>query len=111
QEQYESDIIFRKEIDGTLKEHVLKSQNQVHTLIHNLLTGYDKATMISERDLRDGLSFFRLVGKSFKSIFNKNESPQIWLSDIRTDLDRNLKIEMTDRLHSGVSDLADNIQN
>src|SRR5690606_7498462 len=24
---------------------------------------------------------------------------------------RNLKIEMTDRLHSGVSDLADNIQN
>lgn len=111
QEQYESDVIFRKEIDGTLKEHVLKSQNQVHTLIHNLLTGYDKATMISERDLRDGLSFFRLVGKSFKSIFNKNESPQIWLSDIRTDLERNLKIEMTDRLHSGVSDLADNIQN
>jgi len=110
-EQYDSDVIFRKEIDETLGEHVVKSQNQVQSLIHNLLTGYDKATMISERDLRDGLSFFRLVGKSFKSIFNKNESPQVWLSDIRTDLDRNLKIEMTDRLHNGVSDVADNIQN
>lgn len=111
QAQYESDLLFRKEIDKTLHEHVLKSQNQVQTLIHNLLTGYDKATMISERELRDGLSFFRLVGKSFKSIFNKNESPQVWLSEIKTDLDKNLKIEMTDRLHEGVSDLADNIQN
>lgn len=111
QAQYESDILFRNEIDKTLGEHVMKSQNQVQTLIHNLLTGYDKATMISERELRDGLSFFRLVGKSFKSIFNKNESPQVWLGEIKTDLDKNLKIEMTDRLHEGVSDLADNIQN
>jgi len=61
--------------------------------------------------LRDGLSFFRLVGKSFKSIFNRNESPQVWLGEIKSDLEKNLKIEMTDRLHDGVNDLADNIQN
>src|SRR5690606_2148613 len=95
----------------TLNEHVGKAQNQVKTLIKNLLTGYDKATMIAERDLRDGLSFFRLVSKSFKSIFNRNESPRTWLGEIKSDLEKNLKIEMTDRLHDGVSDLADNIQN
>lgn len=111
QTQYESDLAFRKEINETLEQHVDKSQKQVQTLIYNLLTGYDKATMIAQRDLRDGLSFFRLVGKSFKSIFNRNESPQVWLGEIKTDLEKNLKIEMTDRLHDGVSDLADNIQN
>lgn len=109
--QYESDLAFRQEIDESLVQHVQKSQTQVQTLIYNLLTGYDKATMIAQRDLRDGLSFFRLVSKSFKSIFNRNESPQVWLGDIKTDLEKNLKIEMTDRLHDGVSDLADNIQN
>ncbi len=109
--QYESDLAFRQEIDESLEQHVQKSQTQVQTLIYNLLTGYDKATMIAQRDLRDGLSFFRLVSKSFKSIFNRNESPQVWLGDIKTDLEKNLKIEMTDRLHDGVSDLADNIQN
>jgi len=90
---------------------VAKSKVQVQNLIHNLLTGYDKATLIAHRDLRDGLSFFRLVGKSFKSIFNRNESPQVWLGEIKSDLEKNLKIEMTDRLHDGVNDLADNIQN
>lgn len=109
--QYESDLAFRQEINESLEQHVQKSQTQVQTLIYNLLTGYDKATMIAQRDLRDGLSFFRLVSKSFKSIFNRNESPQVWLGDIKTDLEKNLKIEMTDRLHDGVSDLADNIQN
>ncbi len=109
--QYESDRAFRKEIDTTLEEHVAKSKVQVQNLIHNLLTGYDKATLIAHRDLRDGLSFFRLVGKSFKSIFNRNESPQVWLGEIKSDLEKNLKIEMTDRLHDGVNDLADNIQN
>lgn len=111
QAQYESDQAFRKEISTTLTEHVESSKKQVDTLIHNLLTGYDKATMISERDLKDGLSFFRLIGKSFKSIFNKNESPQVWLGELKEDLDKNLKLEMTDRLHGGVNDLADNIQN
>src|SRR5690606_5098083 len=63
--QYESDLAFRQEIDESLEQHVQKSQTQVQTLIYNLLTGYDKATMIAQRDLRDGLSFFRLVSKSF----------------------------------------------
>src|SRR5690606_6152632 len=100
--QYDSDVAFRAEVDDTLNEHVGKAQNQVKTLIKNLLTGYDKATMIAERDLRDGLSFFRLVSKSFKSIFNRNESPRVWLGEIKTDLEKNLKIEMSDRLHDGV---------
>ena len=111
EKQYESDRAFRKDIDITLKENVEKSQNQVQNLIHNLLTGYDKATLIAQRDLKDGLSFFRLVGKSFKSIFNRNESPQVWLGEIKTDLETNLKLEMTDRLHDGVNELADYIQN
>lgn len=109
--QYKSDLAFRKSIDEILQKHVIASHNQVSNLINNLLTGYDKATMISENRLKEGLSFTRLVGKSFKSIFNKNESPKVWLEEIKSDLEKNLKIEMTDRLYSGVNDLADNIQN
>ncbi|GAA5222182.1 dynamin family protein [Membranihabitans marinus] len=109
--QYENDSQFRKEIQITLDEHVVSTDNQVQVLIDNLLTGYDKATLISERSLKEGLSFMRLIGKSFKSIFNKKESPKVWLEDIRNELESNLKIEMTDRLHDGVNDLADNVQN
>lgn len=109
--QYESDLNFRKSIDATLLQHVNDSQKQVFSLIRNLLTGYDKATLISESRLKEGLSFTRLVGKSFKSIFNKNESPKIWLEEIKSDLEKDLKIELTDRLYEGVNDLADNIQN
>jgi len=109
--QYKSDLAFRKSIDETLQKHVIDSHSQVSNLINNLLTGYDKATLISESRLKEGLSFTRLVGKSFKSIFNKKESPKVWLEEIKSDLEKNLKIEMTDRLYSGVNDLADNIQN
>jgi len=109
--QYESDLAFRKSIDSTLLQHVNDSQKQVSTLIRNLLTGYDKATLISESKLKEGLPFTRLVGKSFKSIFNKKESPKVWLEDIKSDLENDLKIELTDRLYDGVNDLADNIQN
>src|SRR5699024_422743 len=105
------DLAFRKSIDSTLLQHVNDSQKQVSTLIRNLLTGYDKATLISESKLKEGLPFTRLVGKSFKSIFNKKESPKVWLEDIKSDLENDLKIELTDRLYDGVNDLADNIQN
>lgn len=110
-DQYLNDLSFRKDIQNTLNEHILSTDNQVKALIKNLLTGYDKATLISERALKEGLSFTRLVSKSFKSIFSKKEAPKVWLEEIRQELEKNLKIEMTDRLHDGVNELADNIQN
>lgn len=111
QKQYENDIEFRKSIDETLKDHLTKSNKQVSGLIRNLLTGYDKATLLSEKELKEGLSFSKLIGKSFRAIFNKNESPKIWLESIRNNLEKNLKSEMTDQLPGGINDLADNILN
>ncbi|WP_236974945.1 dynamin family protein [Membranihabitans maritimus] len=110
-QQFESDRAFRKDVDETITNHVHNAEKQVDTLVGNILTGYDKATLISERELKEGLSFMRLIKKSFKSIFSKKESPQAWLESIKDELEKNLKDEMTNRLQDGVNDLADNIQN
>lgn len=110
QQQWEADMLFRKDIQQTLDDQEGKSQYQVNTLIENLLAAYDRITLKTERELNEGLNFFSLLRRSFSAMFSKKASAKEWLSGIAGNLERDLNSAMKDRLNTGVVDIADSIQ-
>ena len=110
QKQYEADIEFREDIKETLDNQELKSKKQVDVLVENLLAGYDRITQRKQQELASGLSLFSLIRRSFSSIFSKQASAQEWLEGLAKDLETELNTELNQKLNSGVTDLADSIQ-
>ena len=110
QQQWEVDLEFRKDIKSTLDNQEQKSNRQVDQLVENILAGYDRTTQIKEQELREGLSFFSLVRRSISSIFTKKTSAKEWLETLAKDLEQNLNQTLRDKLHEGINDLADNVQ-
>jgi small GTP-binding protein len=110
QQQWEVDLEFRKDIKSTLDNQEQKSNRQVDQLVENILAGYDRATQAKEQELREGLSFFSLVRRSISSIFTKKTSAKEWLETLAKDLEQNLNQTLRDKLHEGINDLADNVQ-
>ncbi len=109
-QQYEADVAFRQDIRQTLNLQETNSQNLVNVLVENLVASYDRATLKTERELTEGLSFFSLIRRSFSSIFVKKQSAQDWLNSLSTNLESELNQEMQNRLNQGVTDIADSIQ-
>ncbi len=108
--QWEADIEFRKDIQETLRQQAIKSNNQVDILVENLLAGYDRITGAKEKELSSGLNFFSLVRRSFASIFDKKSSAKEWLENLSKDLEKDLNLELNNKLNNSVQDLADSIQ-
>ena len=110
QRQWEADMEFRKDIKNTLDNQEIKSYRQVDQLVENILAGYDRTTQAKEQELRDGLSFFSLVRRSISSIFTKKTSAKEWLETLAKDLEQSLNTTLREKLHDGINDLADNVQ-
>jgi len=110
EKQWRADIEFRNDILETLNNQEVKSKKQAHVLVENLVAGYDRITRQKEQELRDGLSFFGLLKRSFTGIFSKKTSTSEWMETLVKDLDKDLKIELQNKLQSGITDLADSIQ-
>lgn len=108
--QYQKDSEFREDIRSDLDEQEQRSMQKVEGLLDGLLGGYDKVARHTRTELKEGLSFFILLSKSFKSMFNKDHSPQAWLDEVRENLETELNHAMRDQLNDGVSELADSIQ-
>ena len=108
--QWEADIAFRADIKETLDKQEIKSNKQVDILVENLQAGYDRITSKTERELNEGLSFFSMIKRSFKSIFNKKTSAKEWLSEVASELETGLEKELKSKLNDGVVDIADSIQ-
>lgn len=108
--QWDADIDFRKDIQETLKQQSVKSNNQVDILVENLLAGYDRITGAKEKELSAGLNFFSLVRRSFASIFDRKSSAKDWLENLSTDLEKDLNLELNNKLNDSIQDLADSIQ-
>ncbi|MCR9289265.1 MAG: dynamin family protein [Bacteroidetes bacterium] len=108
--QWKADIEFRNDIRETLDYQGVKSEKQVGVLVENLVAGYDRITRQKEAELKEGLSFFGLLKRSFSGIFSKKASSKEWLEKLANDLDKDLKIELQNKLQSGITDLADSIQ-
>ncbi len=109
-EQWVADTEFRNDIKATLEQQEKKSNNQVDILVENLLAAYDRVTLEKERELNDGLSFFPLIKRSFRSFFDKKASAQEWLNGLSEGLERDLNDTLKDKLNDGVVDIADSIQ-
>ena len=110
QRQYTADIAFRNDIRQTLDEQAIKSKKQVGVLVENLLAAYDKITIKTENELRQGLSFMSLMRRSISSIFSKQASAKEWLGGLAERLETGLNLELKNRLNEGVIDIADSIQ-
>ncbi len=109
-EQWQADVAFRKDIKDTLEHQEVKSYKQVELLSENLIAGYDRITLKKEKELKHGLSFFTLLRKSIRSIFNKKQSPKDWLESLAQELEDQLNTELKTKLNDGVVDLADSVQ-
>ena len=109
-EQYEADIDFRNDIKDTLQDQEAKSAKQVDILVENLVAEYDNVTRPKLDEIKDGLGFISLVGRSFGSTFGMKESPKIWLNQILDDMEADLNTRLKTKLNDGVVDIADSIQ-
>jgi GTPase SAR1 family protein len=108
--QWRADVAFRQEVTESLDKQEAKSLRQVAMLVENLLGGYDRITLTKEQELSDGLSFFSLLKRSIAGIFTKKASAKEWLEDLAKNLDRDLHLELQNKLNDNLADLADNIQ-
>ncbi|GJM33223.1 MAG: dynamin [Saprospiraceae bacterium] len=108
--QLQADMHFRQDIRDTLEGQEAKSKKQVEILVENLIAGYDRITYQKEKELRNGLSFFSLLRRSFAGIFSKKQSAKDWLEGFAKEMESDLHIELNRKLNEGVVDVADNIQ-
>lgn len=108
--QWDADVKFRGEIRDTLQQQQIRSNNQVDVLMENLLAGYDRITHRKEEELKEGLSFFSLLKRSFAAMFSKKASAKDWLEGLAKDLENELNKELSEKLDNGVIDLAESIQ-
>ena len=110
EEQWKADKAFREEVAETLNQQEDKSGYQVGVLVENLLGSYDRITGNAEKELRSELSFFSLLRRSIASIFSRKASPKERLEKLAKNLEKDLRQGLENKLNSGVTDLADRIQ-
>jgi len=108
--QWEYDQEFRTEIKQTLDTQERKTQNQINTLIENLLATYDKITRDKEKELSDGLGLMTVLKRSFNSIFGTQQNLKDWLIQQSKDFEYQLNTSLKEKLNNGIIDVADNIQ-
>ncbi len=110
EEQFLLDKNFREDIKETLDSQEIKTKNQVRLLTENLIAAYDKITGQKEEELSAGLSFITVIKRSFSSMFGTQSGLKDWLNQQSKDFELQLNTQLRDKLHSGITDVADNIQ-
>ena len=109
-EQFLLDRDFRDDIRETLDSQEKKTQYQVGVLAENLLATYDKITGKKSEELGEGLSFVNVLKRSFSSLFGTESGLKDWLNQQSKDFELQLNTQLRDKLHAGITDVADNIQ-
>ncbi len=110
EQQWKHDLKFRNEIKDTLNNQEAKTNNQINTLIENLLATYDRITNEKEKELAKGLGFVTVLKRSIGSIFNSQQSLKDWLVRQAKDFEYKLNTSLKEKLNTGIIDVADNIQ-
>ncbi|MEO0900075.1 MAG: GTP-binding protein, partial [Bacteroidota bacterium] len=109
EKQIIADETFRDDIRNTLLDQEDRSNKQVDRLAEGLLHEYDRITALSRKELSEGLGFFKITGRTFRSIFSKAESPKFWLEGMTKNLELELEKNFTHQLNEGVEEIADSI--
>jgi GTPase SAR1 family protein len=110
EQQFLLDKDFRNDIRETLDSQERKTQNQVNLLSENLIATYDKITQEKSKQLGEGLGFVTVIKRSFSSMFGTQSGLKDWLNQQSKDFELQLNTQLKDKLHSGITDVADNIQ-
>ncbi|MCB0704233.1 MAG: dynamin family protein [Saprospiraceae bacterium] len=110
EKQWEADVVFRADIKESLEKQANRAIRQVDVLVENLQAGYDRISHQKQQELASGLSFWSLIRRSVAGIFRKQASAAEWLETLAADLEKDLKLELHEKLQYGVSDLAESIQ-
>ncbi|MDP5172470.1 MAG: dynamin family protein [Bacteroidia bacterium] len=105
-----NDKEFRREVSHTLKEQQDRSHKQVEQLIDRMIDDYDRITGTGKATLAEELGVLKLTGKSLRSIFNKQSSPQASMEVFTKDLEDKLRTSFEDRIQDGIEDIADSIR-
>jgi len=108
--QYEADNLFREDIKKTLDEQEGRTHRQIDVLVENLVSTYDKITFQKETELKEGLGFFSLVKRSFKSMLGNQKNAKQWLDGLSSELENDLNSSLKNKLEDGVIDIAESIQ-
>ena len=108
--QFEADEHFRADIGETLDDQVAQSNKQVDLMVENLLHTYDNITREKQEELREGLTMFGLIKRSFTSRFGSTPNAKQWLQNVASDLETDLNDKLRARLNEQVVDLAERIQ-
>jgi hypothetical protein len=108
--QFEADTFFRQDIGDTLTEQTAQSNKQVDLMVENLLLTYDGITRSKLAELKDGLSIFGLMKRSFSATFGSTPDAKTWLTGLAKDLEEDLNTKMRARLNDNIVDLAESIQ-
>lgn len=109
-QQWIKDQKFREDIKETLDLQELKTKKQINNLLENLLANYDRITRKTEENLEDGLSFTAVLKRSFSSVFGTQQNLKDWLAVQTKEFEYELNTTLKDKLHSGIIDVAENIQ-
>lgn len=108
--QYDSDVLFRKDIGELIEDQQHKTEKQISLLTENLMYTYDDITRKKLRDLSHGLSFGSVLKRSFSSIFGKEAGLKEWLSAQAKDFELQLNTSLREKLQNGIIDVAEHIQ-
>jgi small GTP-binding protein len=108
--QFDADTFFRQDIGDTLTEQTAQSNRQVDLMVENLLLTYDGITRSKLAELKDGLSIFGLMKRSFSATFGSTPDAKTWLTGLAKDLEEDLNTKMRARLNDNIVDLAESIQ-
>lgn len=109
--QYDLDIEFRKDIKDIMDHQEGRTSQQIDILVENLLLAYGHIVNQKERDLTEGLGFFTVLKRTFSSVFGSQAGIKDWLTNEAKDFELKLHQSLKDKLQTGITDVADSIQN
>ncbi|MCA9520324.1 MAG: hypothetical protein KC609_05105, partial [Myxococcales bacterium] len=88
-----------------------RSHHEVRSLADRLIASYDRIAAEATAEFRDGLSFFVLVKKSFRSLFSrKSASVKEWLDQLQKRLDERLQTTLEEIAHDGAQHFVEGIR-
>ncbi len=108
--QLSADREFRHDISDSLDRQSQKAGQQITLLVSQLTDTYTALTVRAEQELKNGLSFFALLKRSFSSLFSQKAAGGDWLNQLVSRLEESMNNRLQERLSSGVEDLADQIR-
>lgn len=108
--QHERDKKFRSDINEILDNQTRKSKKQAEIFTENIVASYQNISRKYEKELKQSLSFFTLLKRSFSSMFGSKKSIKEWVENLNHNFERELNGELKLKLSEGIVHLSDSVQ-